>query len=215
MTMRRRALLTTVLAASVLLVACGESVPPLAPIEAGQTVLAFGDSVTHGTGAAAGEDWPTRLALQTGWRVINAGLPGDTAQAGARRLPALLEAHRPALLLIEMGGNDFLRRREARLVKEDLRQLVQQGRQAGAQVVLVAVPALSLFGVVAGRVSDAPIYAELAEEEGVPVVADVFAEVLNQPALCADKIHPNAAGYRVMADGIRAHLQATGLVRHP
>ena len=194
-----------------LLSGCGEE-DRLTPVAPGQTVLAFGDSVTHGTGAGPGEDWPSLLAPATGWNIVNAGVPGDTALAGKSRLPSLLARHRPALVLIEMGGNDFLRRRPQSQVKEDIRGLIRMTRQAGAQAVLVAVPEPSLLGVIAGRPGDAPIYAELGEEEHVPVIDEVFADVLSDPALRADNIHPNAAGYRRMAVGIHDRLQALGLI---
>lgn len=196
------------------LAACGRR-PKLAAVDPGETVLAFGDSVTFGTGAQSGEDWPALLATATGWRVVNGGLPGDTAEQAAPRLRALLDEHRPALVLIEIGGNDFLRRRSQREVKEDLRTLVRTAREAQARVVLVAVPELSLLGIVAGRPADSPIYAELADEEGVSVVEDVFADVLGRPELRADRIHPNAAGYREMAEGIRRGLADAGLWRAP
>jgi len=193
-----------------LLAACGRKAK-LSAIPAGQTVLAFGDSVTFGTGAGPGEDWPTLLGQQTGWRMVNAGIPGDTAAAGKDRLQALLDEHRPALVIVEMGGNDFLRRRPHPAVKEDLRQIVQRAKASGAQVVLVAVPELSLFGVVAGKPGDAELYRELADEEKVALVGEVFSGILARPELCADKIHPNAAGYRQMAAGIYASLQQRGL----
>jgi len=204
---RRQFLLTAALAA--LLSACGK--PPLLPaISTGSSVLAFGDSVTYGTGAGKGEDWPTLLAEKTGWQIHNAGIPGDTAQNGKGRLQELLDAHAPKLVIVEIGGNDFLRRRAPAAVKEDLREIIRQARQAGAQVVLVAVPELSLLAAVAGRPSDSPIYAELAEEEKLPLISDVFSDILAQPELCADKIHPNAAGYRQMAEVIHARLQEFG-----
>lgn len=196
--------------AAALLAACGKEqrLPLMAP---GGRVLAFGDSVTYGTGADRGEDWPTLLAGRTGWQITNAGIPGDTAEAAKSRLPAALDEHRPALVIIELGGNDFLRRRSGKAVKEDLRQMLGMVRQAGAQAVLVAVPEFSLLGVVARRPSDSPIYRELGDEEQVPVIEDVFSDILGRPELCADQIHPNAQGYQVMAAGIHAALQKFGL----
>ena len=179
-------------------------------VPAGQTVLAFGDSVTHGTGASAGQDWPTLLATLTGWRVINAGIPGDTAENGRHRLPPLLAGHRPALVIIEIGGNDFLRRRPANAVKEDLRDMVRTVRQMGAQVALVAVPELSLMSALTRQPTDAPLYEELAKEEGVALVPEVFSSVLSEARLRADQIHPNADGYRQLAGGIHAQLKSLG-----
>jgi acyl-CoA hydrolase len=207
--MKRRTVLAF-LAASILLGACGK--PPEWPaIAAGQTVLAFGDSVTFGTGAASREDWPTLLTELSGWRVINAGIPGDTAEAGKERIQALLDEHHPALVIIEIGGNDFLRRRPATEVKEDIRRMIQAAKRSGAQVALVAVPELSLLAIVARKASDAALYRELGDEENVPVVHDVFADILSDPALRADQIHPNAEGYRKMAAGIYARLREMGL----
>jgi acyl-CoA thioesterase I len=183
----------------------------LPAIPAGTTVLAFGDSVTYGTGAGSGEDWPSLLAQQTGWDIINAGIPGDTAEAGKDRITALLNEYSPALVIIEIGGNDFLRRRPASAVKEDIRHIVHAVRAAGAQPLLVAVPELSLVGALTRSPSDSPIFQELAKEEGLPLVSDVFSDILGQPALCADKIHPNALGYARMAEGIHAYLRQLGL----
>lgn len=195
---------------AIALAACGKQ-QRLTVIPPGSRVLAFGDSVTYGTGAGPGEDWPTLLAQRTGWQIANAGIPGDTAEAAKTRLPAALGEHAPALVIIELGGNDFLRRRSDKAVKEDLRQMIEMVRRAGAQAVLVAVPEFSLLGVVARRPSDSPIYRELGKEEQVPVIEDIFSDILGRPELCADQIHPNAQGYQVMAAGIHAALQKTGL----
>ena len=147
----------------------------------------------------------------TGWNIRNAGLPGDTAAAGKVRLDSLLAEQVPALVIITIGGNDFLRRRPANEVKEDIRQMIRSSRSAGAQVVLVGVPELSLLAVVAGKPADSAVYAQLARDEGVLLIPDVFSNVLGQPELCADRIHPNAQGYRQMASGILAGLRASGL----
>lgn len=207
--MHRRNLLAA-LPALAFLAACGRSrkLPAIGP---GEPVLAFGDSVTYGTGAGAGEDWPRLLAASTGWRVTNAGVPGETASAAKGRLPGLLAEQRPALVIIEIGGNDFLRRSARGDVKEDIRALIQSVQQASAQPVLIGVPELSLLGLV-GKPSDSPIYEELAREENVPLIKDVLSDVLGNADLRADRIHPNAAGYRAMAEGIRAALKRTGLL---
>ncbi|MER2512538.1 MAG: GDSL-type esterase/lipase family protein [Nitrosomonas ureae] len=192
--------------------ACGKK-PKLNALPAGSRVLAFGDSVTFGTGAAPGEDWPTLLAGLTAWQITNAGIPGDTAEAGKSRIRGLLDEHTQALVIIEIGGNDFLRRRPPSAVKADIKFLIEAAQIAGTQVVLFGVPELSLLSVVAGKASDSPIYQELGKEVGVPVIADVFSDILSRPELCADKIHPNAQGYQQMATGIHAGLKSIGLAR--
>jgi acyl-CoA hydrolase len=194
------------------LAACGKR-REFGTLSPGSRVLAFGDSVTYGTGANPGEDWPTLLGGLTGWQIINAGVPGDTAEAGRSRIGPLLDEHRPALVIIEIGGNDFLRRRPESAVKQDLRALIDAARASGAQAVVVGVPILSFLAVVAGKPDDSAIYAELGKEAGVPVISDVFSDVLSQPELRADPIHPNADGYRKMAAGIHSALKQFGLSR--
>ena len=190
------------------LAGCGQP-HKLHPIPPGASVLALGNSVTFGIGAQAGEDWPTLLAQKTGWRITNAGIPGDTAAQAHHRLPDLLVQPRPALVIIEIGGNDFLKRTPQPEVKEAIRQMIQAVKRVGAPAVLVAVPEGSLLNLLT-RKTDAPIYQELGKEEGVLVIGQVFSAVLSQPELCADPIHPNAKGYQVMADGLYGALIKAG-----
>ncbi|HEX6995227.1 MAG TPA: GDSL-type esterase/lipase family protein [Gammaproteobacteria bacterium] len=191
--------------------ACGDSLM-FEPLPAGTVVLAFGDSVTYGTGARQGEDYPSRLAELTGWHVRNAGVPGDTAREATERIADAIADTGAAIAIIELGGNDFLQRRSAADVKEDLRTIVRSARDAGVLPVLVSVPQLSVLGAVTGRLSDSPIYAELAAEEGVLLIEDVFAGVLSDVALRSDPIHPNAEGYRVLAARIAEELERAGLL---
>lgn len=197
---------------AVLLSACGEAPPRFSAVPAGAVVLAFGDSVTHGTGAMQGEDFPSRLAERTGWEVTNAGIPGDTTDAAKARVGTALQDITPALVIVELGGNDFLRRRDPVQVKEDLRAILRAVKAANAIPVLVAVPAFSAFAAGTGALADAPLYAELAKEEKVLLVKDAFSKVLSDPALRTDPIHPNGEGYKVLADGIVNTLAASGLL---
>jgi acyl-CoA thioesterase-1 len=194
-----------------LITACSDSLKyeTLAP---GAVVLAFGDSVTHGTGAKEGEDYPNRLAQHSGWDVVNAGIPGDTARSAKSRIENLLQEIEPALVIVELGGNDFLRRYPDTEVKEDLRVILRAVKESGATAVLVGVPELSVFRAGVGSLSDSAIYAELAKEEKVLLVNGVFSSVLSDAALRADQIHPNAEGYRKLADGIAAALTGAGLL---
>lgn len=190
----------------------GQKYSPLPP---GSAVLAFGDSVTFGTGAGSGEDYPSRLAAISGWVVHNKGVPGDTTAGAAARLAQALDETQPKLVIVEIGGNDFLRQVGEAEVKQNIRGMLQAAKQAGVPAVLVAVPRFSLLGAALGALPDARLYAELAQEENVPLVAKVFADVLSDPALKADQIHPNAAGYRQLAEGIAASLRKSGLLgRH-
>ena len=191
--------------------ACGDR-DRFKPLPPGSTVLAFGDSVTAGVGADGGGNYPARLAAATGWTVVNGGLSGDTARGAGKRLAPLLAAHHPALVIIELGGNDFLRQTPAARVHTDLQDVIREASASGAEVALVAVPRLSLLRASVGALADSPIYAQLAEEEGVLLVPAIFSEVLSDPELRADEIHPNARGYEQLADGILAELTKAGLV---
>ena len=195
----------------VLASACSEQTS-YQPLSAGATVLAFGDSVTHGTGAGPGEDYPTVLAATTGWNVINAGIPGELARDAEKRIGSLLTEHRPQLVIIELGGNDFLRKRRNDLIKQDLHSIITQSQGSGAITVLVAVPRLSLLRAGVGALKDSAIFEQLAEETGVLLIESVFSEVLSNDDLRADQVHPNAQGYRVLTAGFVDVLRQHGLI---
>lgn len=195
----------------VTLSACEQS-PQFNALAPGATVLAFGDSITYGVGANNGEDFPALLAAETGWNVINAGISGDTANEARHRMGALLEQHQPQLVIVELGGNDFLRRRSAAVVKLDLRQIIDQSLASGAITVLISVPELSVLRAAVGALVDAPIYEELAEETSVVLVSDILSDVLSDDDLKADEIHPNSGGYKVFTAGLVARLAVEGLL---
>ena len=211
-TMQRRALLgaLVLLAAGAGLPGCDRK-PATQPVPAGATVLALGDSLTSGVGASADTAYPTLLAARTGWNVINAGVSGNTSAQALERLPALLQEHRPALVIVSIGGNDFLRRLSLETTRTHLRRIGEQARASGAQVLLVAVPELSLMAA-AGRLSDHPMYEEIAEDLKIPLHAKGWSSVLAQERLRSDPIHANAAGYAEFAQGLVGTLRQTGLL---
>jgi acyl-CoA thioesterase-1 len=182
-------------------------------LAADATVLAFGDSITYGTGASPEAAYPAQLAALTGWNVINGGVPGDTAENALERLPALLAEHRPALVIIGIGGNDFLRRVAPDVTRSAVRRAIELASGAGAQVLLVAIPQLSAGAALGLGLSDHPMYEELARELALPLHAGGWSRVLGDAALRADAIHANAAGYRAFAEGLAATLKQAGLVR--
>lgn len=195
-----------------LLAGCEEA-PHFEPLPGGATVLALGDSITHGTGAPPGADYPGHLADASGWQVINAGVPGDTSAAARDRLAALLAQYQPDLAIVELGGNDFLRRHKESVTREALGEIIARLREEGMPVVLVAVPRLSLLRASTGTLADHPLYEDLAaDSDGVLLVPDLLSEILSQDHLRADEIHPNAAGYRALADGLLERLRQAGML---
>lgn len=185
------------------LAAC-EQTPTLPKLSAHDIIVAFGDSLTHGTGASADTAYPAVLSTLTGHTVINAGVPGNTTADGLARLPDVLAEYKPRLVLLCLGGNDMLRRVPETETENNLRLLVRTIRAAGAEVVLVGVPEPKLFG-------GAPaFYEKLAGELQVPLEQDVFVEVLKDNRLKSDPIHANAEGYRVVAERLAGFLREAG-----
>ena len=204
--MNRPALLLALLATAALAAACGRrhNAADECQLPAGATVLAIGDSLTRGYGADGrgyAEQLQPLLAAQPGrqdLRVVNLGINGETSAELAARIDAAVAQHRPAVVLITSGGNDFLRRAAEGDTRRHLEEVTRKVRAAGAHPVLFAVPQPSLAAAV-GLPSDHPLYEALAGELQLQVLPGVVAGVLAQPALKSDQIHPNAAGYGVMA----------------
>ena len=178
--------------------------PKLAALGPHDRILAFGDSLTYGTGAGRDAAYPAVLAALTGRTVVNAGVPGDTTQSALERLPGVLDAHRPRLVLLCLGGNDMLRKTPPSHTESNLRRMIETIRSHGAQVVLIGVPAPRLFG------GPPEFYARIADDLDLPLESDIFEDVLRDNRLKSDPIHANAAGYRVVAERLAAFLDEAG-----
>lgn len=205
--MRRRLFLA--LALLLALGAC--SGPRETPVPRGAVVLVLGDSITAAHGLPREASWVSHLAGPTGWRTINGGVSGDTVQQGRDRLGALLEEHRPAAVIVELGGNDMLRRHPVADIRAGLAATVADIRQAGARPILMAIPAPSVAGAAFGNLADAGFYADVAKNNKLPLIDEAVAEVLSKSALKLDQLHPNAEGHRVLADKVAAKLRKLGL----
>ena len=184
---------------------CGQQskLPPLAP---DAVLLAFGDSLTFGTGANEDESYPSQLARLTGRRVAREGVPGEVSATGLARLPAALDEHQPRLLLLCHGGNDFLRRLPRAQAAENLRAMIRLAKARGIDVLLIGTPEPGF------TVSPPDFYAEIAKEFRIPYEGDVLGKILRDGSLKADQVHPNAQGYRLMAERVYALLKKAGAV---
>ncbi|KPK06523.1 MAG: GDSL family lipase [Betaproteobacteria bacterium SG8_39] len=187
------------------LAACGKS-PQLAPLAPDAVVLAFGDSLTHGTGANALESYPAQLEGLIGRRVVRAGVPGEVSATALARLPGALEMHAPKLLILCIGGNDFLRNLSKAAAARNVREMVRLARERGIDVVLIGTPEKGI------TVTPPGFYTEIAETFGIPYEGKVVGQVLRDSALKSDPIHPNAQGYRLIAERIAALLRDAGAV---
>ena len=107
---------------------------------------------------APGEAWPVLLASRTGWAIVNGGVSGDTSAGALDRLPSLLEEHRPALVLVTLGGNDMLRKVPEGETVANLGKMLAQVKARGAKAVLVATPKPSVAGAVFRNLSAADFY---------------------------------------------------------
>ncbi len=164
-------------------------------------VLALGDSLTAGSGASRGGDYPSLLAALIGEPVINAGVPGETTADVLKRLDAVL-AERPRLALVTLGANDLRLGVDRVEAFANLAQIVSRLQQAGALVVIGGID-IPLLGRGFG---DA--YRELAEDSGSLLLPNVLDGILGEPDLMADSVHPNDAGYAIMAERFHQVISA-------
>jgi lysophospholipase L1-like esterase len=184
---------------------CGER-PKLERLAPDAVVLAFGDSLTYGTGAAEHESYPAQLENLIGRRVVGAGVPGEVTAQALERLPAALDEHAPRLLLLCIGGNDFLRRLGNHQAEKNVREMVKLAQSRGVAVFLIGTPEPGF------TVSPPAFYAGIAKEYRLPYEGAIVGEVLKDRSLKADPIHPNARGYRVIAERLAETLRESGAI---
>jgi lysophospholipase L1-like esterase len=196
--------LLTIMASAFMMVCSSYAKSPRLTSDA--VILAFGDSLTFGTGAAPTKSYPAILERLVGRRVVNAGVPGEVTEEGLSRLSEVLEREKPALLILCHGGNDLLRRLNQQQIANNLRAMIRLARERGVVVVIIAVP----FAGIA--LSPPPFYREIATEMKVPVEENALTTVLSDGSLKSDYIHPNAAGYSRLAESIAALLKKSGAV---
>lgn len=186
---------------SILFVAALGCTPNVKNLESrGSAVIAFGDSLTAGVGAREGTDYPSRVAAQTGIEIVNAGVSGDTTEDALRRLREDVLEKNPRIVIIGLGGNDFLRQVPLSATEANLRAIVQQIHDAGAMVVLLGFR----FPTFGPKYED--MYERVANETGCLLVEDVLDGILNNPKLKSDEIHPNADGYALVAERVAGPL---------
>lgn len=169
-------------------------------------VLAFGDSLTYGTGASEHESYPAQLEQLIGRRVVRAGVPGEVTAQALARLPAMLDEHSPRLLLLCIGGNDFLGRLGNAQAEENVRAMVKLARSRGVDVLLIGTPEPGF------SVTPPAFYAAIATEFRLPYEQAAVGDVLKDASLKSDPIHPNARGYRIIAERVAAALRKSGAI---
>jgi acyl-CoA thioesterase-1 len=198
---RRPLLLVLALAVVAAFWVLGPESPRAAPPTAGERVVAFGDSLVQGVGATPGSDLVSVLSERLGVPIVNAGRSGDTTATALGRLEPAVLSQNPRIVIVLLGGNDYLRRVPPAQTFANLEAIVGRIRNQGAAVILVG---LSL-GVFSDSYGDG--YRDVARRASAGLVPDVLDGILGRGDLMADQIHPNDRGYALMADRIEPALR--------
>jgi acyl-CoA thioesterase I len=190
----------------ILLAGCGGNVPKLAKLAPADVIVAFGDSLTFGTGATEAESYPIVLGQLLKRKVVRAGVPGEVTEGGLARVQEVIDEHKPKLMIVCLGGNDMLRKLDEAQTKANLRAIIKTIQSQGIAVVLMGVPKPALV------TSTAPFFEDIAKEFKIPYEGKIITDVLYQVDQKADPIHPNAKGYLRVAEAVAALLKKAGAV---
>lgn len=185
----------------------GNQWPLTVEAEDAATLVAFGDSLTHGAGAAQNESYPTWLETMSGTKVVNLGRNGDTTASSLDRMDEVLRL-KPDIVLVTLGGNDLLTRTPLDQTLGNLRKGFQRLHEAGTMAVYLAIDPPGVGDNWAMAIQ------HLCKEEGVLYVPNVMKGLWGDSSLMADQIHPNGKGYKIMAErvltSIRPYIRCTG-----
>lgn len=181
--------------------------PKLTPLAADAVILAFGDSLTYGTGVnSQTQGYPAILAGLINRKVINAGVPGEVSAEGLMRLPELLKKFNPQLVILCHGANDILRKQNIKQTEKNLGAMIFLIEESGAQVILMAVPDFNLL------LKPAKFYQRVADQYQLIIENNIISQIERKPGLKSDPIHPNAEGYKLIAEQLQSLLHESGLI---
>jgi acyl-CoA thioesterase-1 len=178
--------------------------------EGERVIVALGDSLTAGLGVAAEEAWPALVEARLRregypYRVVNAGVSGDTTAGGLRRLDWVLRSH-PEVAVVALGANDGLRGQPVDAMRANLVGIVERLRSAGARVLLAGMEVPPNYGAPYARAFRA-VFPDVARRTGAALMPFLLDGVAADPRLNqADGIHPSAAGHRVIAERVWPYL---------
>jgi len=160
----------------------------------GEKIICFGDSLAYGTGASDGKDYPSQLSQLISAPVINAGVPGDTTARALQRLEPDVLSYSPDVVLITLGGNDLKNGIAKDVAFENLRVIVEAIQEQGAHVIIggLHIPFRDR-GFANG-------YKKLADETGATLIPNILEGIMGNRKLMSDPIHPNDAGYKIVAE---------------
>lgn len=188
-----------------LVCACKQHPQSINKLPSGAVILAFGDSLTYGTGVANNNDYPSILAKLSHLEVVNEGVPGEISADGLKRLPVLLDEIKPQLLILIHGGNDILKKIPEQETEANLNSMIAEAKNRHIPVVMMGVPKPGLF-----LMESAPIYQTLAKREDIVIDLDTLPSILGDNKLKSDMVHPNNEGYKQMATNLFNLLKEAG-----
>lgn len=185
----------------------------VAPAHAARTILVFGDSLSAGYGLPTGSGWVSLLDQRLkrdrlDYAVVNASISGETTLGGRNRIAAALAEHQPAVVIVQLGGNDGLRGNSIEETRRNLIAIVETSRKAGAKVLLVGMRIPPNYGAVYTRRFEA-LYAEVARQQNaslVPFMLQGFAD--KREWFQSDGIHPAVEAQPRILDNIYRRLRA-------
>ncbi len=159
----------------------------------GKNIICFGDSITFGYGVGPGEDYPTALAKLTPIPVVNMGIDGDTSTEALKRLESDALGREPLLVIIEFGGNDFLRKIPRETTLSNVGEMIEKIQGKGAMAAIADFSA----GMFLAEYRSA--FSRLARNKGTIFIPGILNGIITNPHLKSDFIHPNADGYKMIA----------------
>jgi acyl-CoA thioesterase-1 len=170
----------------------------------GENIISFGDSLTYGTGATEGMDYPSQLSRMMSRPIINAGVPGDTTDSALARLEKDVCSRSPRIVLITLGGNDLKNGVAKEEARHNLKIIIQSIQDLGALVVIGGIE-VPFWGKGFGEV-----YKQVSDELGAVLIPNIFEGIMGNRELMSDRIHPNDAGYTIIAkkfyDAVKPYL---------
>ncbi len=162
----------------------------------GTNIICFGDSVTFGYGANSGEDYPSALRKMINTAVINAGIDGDTTVEALKRAQPDVLDREPLLVIIEFGGNDFLRKITKEETVNNIKEIIERIQAKGAMVAIADISAGMFLREYRLALSN------LAREKRAIFIPAIFEGIITNPRMKSDFLHPNAGGYQIIAQRV-------------
>lgn len=194
-------LISTSFFIGILLIVNGCSKTPLLqPLLPNDVVVAFGDSLTFGTGTSTENSYPAQLSKLINRTVINAGIPGEITETALARLPSVIKQYHPKLLIICHGGNDILQKIPVENTEHNLKAMIQLAKEQQIDVVIIAVSGLNLWA------KPLPLYNNMAQQFSLPIESSIIQSLQKDRSMKSDSVHFNALGYQTMAKAIKNTL---------